>query len=49
MLGQSFATDHVNGYTRSDGTRVQGHSRSDANSTKMDNYSKHQPKKQLTL
>jgi len=32
--------DHwVNGYTRTDGTYVQGHMQSDPNGTKLDNYS----------
>jgi hypothetical protein len=30
---------HVNGYTKSDGTYVQGHQRSTRNSTNHDNYS----------
>ena len=33
------AQTYVNGYTRSDGTYVQGHYRSSPNSTQRDNYS----------
>jgi hypothetical protein len=35
----SFAQTYVNSYTRSDGTQVQGHYRSDSNGTVRDNYS----------
>lgn len=35
----AFADSWVNGYTRSDGTYVQGHMRSSPNSTVRDNYS----------
>lgn len=35
----ALADQYVNGYVRSDGTYVQGHYRSDSNSTKYDNYS----------
>ena len=35
----SFAQTYVNGYTRSDGTYVPGHYRSEANNTTIDNYS----------
>ena len=36
----SLASDHyVNGYTRANGTYVQGHYQTDPNSTKDDNYS----------
>ena len=37
--GTAFADSYVKGYTRKDGTYVQGHYRSDANSTVTDNYS----------
>ncbi len=33
------ASVYVNGYTRKDGTYVQGHYRSSPNHTRMDNYS----------
>ena len=43
LLASSFnfliADTYVNGYTRKDGTYVQGHYRSSPNSTKNDNYS----------
>ena len=35
----SFSQSYVNGYTRSNGTYVQGHYRSSPNSTQRDNYS----------
>lgn len=35
----SFATKHVNGYTKRDGTYVAPHQRSDPNRTQRDNYS----------
>ena len=35
----TFADTWVNGYTRRDGTYVQGHYRSSPNYTRMDNYS----------
>lgn len=35
----ALADTYVNPYVRSDGTFVQGHMRSDANSTTSDNYS----------
>lgn len=35
------ADTYVNGYTRSDGTYVQPHHRSDANEYRYDNYSSH--------
>ena len=35
----SYADTYVNGYTRSNGTYVSGHYRSDANDTKADNWS----------
>ncbi|MCL2473554.1 MAG: hypothetical protein FWF23_01410 [Alphaproteobacteria bacterium] len=35
----SYADTYVNGYTRSNGTYVEGHYRSDANDTKADNWS----------
>lgn len=35
----AIADQWVNGYTRSDGTYVQGHYRSDSNGTVRDNYS----------
>jgi hypothetical protein len=34
----AFAGNHVNGYTRHDGTYVAPHERSSANSTRSDNY-----------
>lgn len=37
--GSATADTWVDGYTRSDGTYVAGHYRSDANSTRYDNYS----------
>jgi hypothetical protein len=37
--GIALADSHVNGYTRKDGTYVEPHYRSDANSNKFDNYS----------
>jgi len=39
VSGGAAAQQYVNGYTRSDGTYVNGHYRSEANSTKLDNYS----------
>ena len=39
MFSSVLADTWVNGYTRSDGTYVSGHYRSDANSTKSDNWS----------
>lgn len=39
LVGTAHADRYVNGYTRRDGTYVQGHYRSDANSTYNDNYS----------
>jgi hypothetical protein len=38
-VGISYADTYVNGYTRKNGTYVSGHYRSDANSTKSDNWS----------
>lgn len=35
----AWASEWVNGYTRSDGTYVPGHYRSSPNNTKIDNYS----------
>lgn len=35
----AFADTYVNGYTKKDGTYVSGHYRSDANSTRNDNWS----------
>jgi hypothetical protein len=35
----AFADSYVNGYTRKDGTQVQGHYRSSPNNTVTDNYS----------
>lgn len=35
----AYADQWVNGYTKSNGTQVQGYYRSDANSTKADNWS----------
>ena len=35
----AFAQTYVNGYTRSNGTYVQGHYRSSPNYTRSDNYS----------
>ncbi len=35
----AFAGDYVNGYTRSNGTQVQGYYRSSPNNTVQDNYS----------
>jgi hypothetical protein len=37
--GQVFADNYVRGYTRSDGTYVQPHYRSEPNQYKYDNYS----------
>ncbi len=34
-----LADQYVNGYTRKDGTYVEGHQRTDANSSTYDNYS----------
>lgn len=34
----SMADTHVKGYTKSDGTYVEPHYRSDSNNTKFDNY-----------
>lgn len=34
-----WADEHVNGYTRSDGTYVQSYERTNPNSTRDDNYS----------
>ena len=40
LSGFAYGNDvYVNGYTRSDGTRVEGHYRSAPNSTKSDNWS----------
>lgn len=38
VIGSTFA-EHVNGYTRSNGTYVNGYERSSPNSTVRDNYS----------
>lgn len=35
----AYASTYVNGYTRRDGTYVQGHYRSNPNHTRLDNYS----------
>lgn len=35
----AFADDYVRGYTRSNGTQVNGYYRSSANSTQSDNFS----------
>ena len=35
----AFADTYVNGYTKSDGTQVQGYERTNPNSTRSDNYS----------
>jgi len=39
VASTAFADDWVNGYTRKDGTYVQGHYRSERNDTVRDNYS----------
>ena len=39
LTSNSFADTWVNSYTRSDGTNVSGHYRSDPNSTVRDNFS----------
>lgn len=39
LASAAFADTWVNGYTRKDGTYVQGYWRTDANSTRNDNYS----------
>lgn len=39
LSASAFADTYVNGYTRSNGTYVQPHYRSDANSVRSDNYS----------
>ena len=39
LAGVSQAATHVKGYTKKDGTYVQGHYKSDNNSTQRDNYS----------
>ncbi|MFF2048077.1 hypothetical protein ACFVUR_09530 [Stenotrophomonas bentonitica] len=39
LSGGAAAQQYVNGYTRADGTYVNGHYRSQSNSTKLDNYS----------
>jgi hypothetical protein len=39
VVSAAHADTYVNGYTRRDGTYVQGHYRSNANSTYNDNYS----------
>ena len=41
VAGQAGADTYVNGYTRSNGTYVEPHMRSDANSVRYDNYSSH--------
>ncbi len=39
LASSATADDYVNGYTRSDGTYVQGYYRSSPNSYRYDNYS----------
>lgn len=39
LMGSALADSYVDGYTRRDGTYVQGHMRSDSNGTVRDNYS----------
>ncbi len=39
LLVSAAYAGYVNGYTRKDGTYVQGHNRSDPNDTVRDNYS----------
>ena len=39
LASNVYASVYVNGYTRNDGTYVQGHYRSFPNHTRMDNYS----------
>jgi hypothetical protein len=39
VISAAYADTYVNGYNRRDGTYVQGHYRTDANSTYNDNYS----------
>ena len=39
FTGQSFADTYVNGYTKSNGTYVQGHYRSSPDSTRSNNWS----------
>jgi hypothetical protein len=39
LFSMAFADSYVNGYTKSDGTQVQGYYRSSPNSTRNDNYS----------
>ncbi len=39
FVSTSFAQTWVNGYTRKDGTYVEGYSRSEPNDTVQDNYS----------
>lgn len=38
-LNNTYAQQYVNGYTKSNGTQVKGHYRSNSNSTNHDNYS----------
>ncbi len=39
IIFEASASNHVSGYTRRDGTYVAPHYRSDANSSRFDNYS----------
>ncbi len=39
VAAPALADQHVNGYTRSNGTYVNGYERSSPNSTRLDNYS----------
>lgn len=39
LVGSVYADTYVRGYTRSDGTYVQPHYRTESNSIKYDNYS----------
>jgi len=39
IVGDASAQQYVNGYTRADGSYVQGHYRSAPNATRQDNYS----------
>jgi hypothetical protein len=39
MFSLAFSDTYVKGYTKSNGTQVQGHYRSSPNSTRNDNYS----------
>ena len=39
ITGAAQAAKYVDGYTKKDGTQVQGHYKTESNSSKQDNYS----------